>query len=359
MKVLLIAPELFTTDSGIPRMLRLYLKALCENAPVANSVGFVTLNDTEIDSKQLQAYSTSHLSTWAACARSKFKFVRETLQRSRNADTILCGHIAQLPVAWLASLLRPKLKIILIAHGIEIWRPFGFWERLALNKAHRILCVSDFTRREILQQIRLDERRLVVVPNALDPYLVSHRETNVPPASDQPVILTVSRLTIADNYKGVDHLISAMPAILESSPKTVLRIIGRGDDIPRLQNLRDQLALSDSVQFAGFVSDEQLPLEFAGATCFALPSLKEGFGLVYLEAMSAGKPCLGAKAGGAPEVITPESGTLVSYGDITAITKGCLDMLTKIWDPAVIRACAEKFSYPRFKTRLAAALSSS
>ncbi len=356
MKTLLLAPELFTTDSGIPRILRLYLKALCEIAGDKDRVRFVALNDVNIDSADLRPYSGPALAEWTACNREKKQFVRDVLRLSRGTQLIICGHVAQLPVAWLASLLRPGLRYLLVAHGIEVWRPFTFWERRALKGAHRILCVSEFTRRELLKHIRLDERRLVVLPNALDPLLESGADAAAISTS-QPVILTVSRLSSSDRYKGIDHLIAAMPAILAAAPGTKLRVIGRGDDAHRLQDLAREHRLGSAVEFAGFVSDEQLRHEFARCTLFALPSQKEGFGLVYLEAMAAGKPCLAANEGGAPEVISALSGQLVPYGDVPAIAAACADMLGRNWDAQAILACAREFSYPRFRERLAPLLS--
>lgn len=217
MNTLLLAPELFTTDSGIPRILRLYLKALCEIASGSDRVSFVALNDSTVDSADLRAYCNPALSQWSACNRDKKRFVRDTLRISRRADLVICGHIAQLPVAWLASILRPGLRYMLVAHGIEVWRPFSFLERLALRRASRVLCVSDFTRRQILDRVSLDSSRLVVLPNTLDPHLEAVAEP-VPTDPAHPVLLTVSRLSSADRYKGIDHLIEAMPAVLRAFP---------------------------------------------------------------------------------------------------------------------------------------------
>ncbi|HTJ78555.1 MAG TPA: glycosyltransferase family 4 protein [Rariglobus sp.] len=356
MKTLLLAPELFMTDSGIPRMLRLYLKALCDLSGEKDRVRFVALNDANIDSSDLRPYSGHALAEWTACNRSKKEFINDALRLSRGVRLIICGHVAQLPVAWFASLLRPGLRYMLVAHGIEVWRPFTFWERRALKGAHRILCVSEFTRRELLKNIRLDDRRLVVLLNALDPRLEPGKDATAISTS-QPVILTVSRLSPGDSYKGIDHLIEAMPAILAAAPGTKLRVIGRGDDAHRLQDLAREHKLGAAVEFAGFVSDDQLRHEFARCTLFALPSQKEGFGLVYLEAMASGKPCLAADSGGAPEVVTPDCGGLVPYGDVPAIASACLHMLAKNWNIEKIQACAREFSYPRFQGRLAMILS--
>lgn len=353
MKTLLLAPELFTTDSGIPRCLRLYLKALCELTGEKDRVNFVALNDASIDSADLRPYSTpAALDKWGACNRDKTAFVRAVLSLSTGTRLIICGHIAQLPVAWLASWLRPGLRYALVAHGIEVWRPFGFLEKRALKGAWRIFCVSDFTRREIHKHIALDPARLVVLSNALDPALDSAAESQPATLNPQPVILTVSRLSSSDRYKGIDHLIQAMPTILASAPATKLRIVGRGDDRPRLHQLARDLGIDAAVEFAGYVDDRQLRHEFARCTVFALPSEKEGFGLVYVEAMAHGKPCIAANAGGAPEVISPESGLLVPYGDIPSLAAACITALTAPWNSAAIRACARRFSYQEFRNRL-------
>ena len=354
MNTLLLAPELFTTDSGIPRILRLYLKALCELAGEKDRVRFVTLNDVSVDSADLRPYTNPRvLDQWEACGRDKRRFIGAALRLSASTRLIVCGHVAQLPVAWLASWRRPGLRYALIAHGIEVWRPFTFVERRALKGAWRVFCVSNYTRSELLKNVALDPARVVVLPNALDPELDADGIDSEHVTTSQPVILTVSRLSASDRYKGIDHLIEAMPAILLAAPGTKLRIVGRGDDRPRLQQLVRDHQLGSAVEFAGYVDDRQLRHEFARCTVFALPSQKEGFGLVYLEAMAHGKPCIAANAGGAPEVITPESGRLVPFADVPALATACTDVLATNWNTAAIKAHGDSYAYPKFVTKLA------
>lgn len=353
MNTLLLAPELFTTDSGIPRILRLYLKALCDLSGEKDRVRFVTLNDANIDTADLRPYSTPALGRWESCNRSKADFIGSTLELSSETQVLVCGHIAQLPVAWLAGLRRPRMRYALVAHGIEVWRPYTFWERVALRGAWRIFCVSEFTRTEMLKHIRVDPARIVVLPNALDPELAADGVDSNTITTHQPVILTVSRLSSTDRYKGIDHLIEAMPEILKAAPGTKLRIVGRGDDSQRLQNLARTHQLAESVEFAGFVSNEQLRHEFARCTVFALPSEKEGFGLVYLEAMAHGKPCIAADSGGSPEVVNEDCGFVVPYGDVAALTKSCIAALTQRWDAQDIsRKTHARFGFDAFRERL-------
>jgi phosphatidyl-myo-inositol dimannoside synthase len=354
-KTLLLAPELFAGGGGIARMLRLYLKAMCELSQNGDRVGFVSLNDSVVDSADLARYSGSALSEWRVCSRSKIAFSRATLSKGVRSDRIVCGHVAQLPLAWAASLLRPGVPYFLVAHGIEVWRPFTFLERRALRSARCAWCVSEFTRQQLVRHARIPSLRTAVLPNALDPYL--------DPASPQPLpdgpptILTLSRLSKSESYKGIADLIAAMPAVLGQIPDARLQIVGRGDGLAGLQLLARELGLTQSVVFSGYRSDSELHGDFAGCRLFALPSEKEGFGLVYLEAMANGRPCLGARSGGVPEIITPETGVLVDFGDVPGIAAEIVNAVRRDWRTESLLERAQMFSYLRFKERLALLLS--
>ena len=353
-RTLLLAPEIFASEGGIPRILQTYLKALCELPEADHAVRLLALNDSALASNDLRRCAPNGLDDWFVCSRNKARFVRAALRLSRGCDRIVCGHVAQLPVAWLARQFNPRLRYYLVAHGIEVWRKFKLTERVALRGAEKIFCVSDFTRRELQKNCRLAEGQAVVLHNALDPHF--EIAGGRPLAQCPPVIVVVTRLTYDDRYKGVQHLIEAMPAIRAAVPGATLRIIGRGDDLPRLQTLRNRLGLTAAVEFLGFVNDKRLADEMRECRLFALPSKKEGFGLVFLEAMAHGRPCLGARAGGIPEVITEETGVLVDYGDVPGIAAASIAALGRAWDEEAILARARHFSYSQFQSRLASLL---
>jgi phosphatidylinositol alpha-1,6-mannosyltransferase len=352
---LLLTPDLFTGDGGISRILRLYLKAMCELPGNGDAVRLVSLNDRLFDSTDMRRYTTGKLVEWEVCSRSKVEFCGAALRMGLRSDRIVCGHIAQLPVAWAVSRLVSRKTYYLIAHGIEVWRPFTFLERRALSGARLVLCVSEFTRSRLLEQCRLPRERTAILPNALDPRL--EPASPVSAADGPPVILSVSRLSIADSYKGIEHLIAAMPAVRAEIPDARLRIVGRGDGMAGLQALARNLSMAEAVEFVGYVSDSDLHLELTRCRMFALPSQKEGFGLVYLEAMAHGRPSLGARSGGVPEVITPDTGVLVDYGDVPGIAAATVAALRRDWPIGPLLERARFFSYLRFKERFASLLS--
>lgn len=361
MRLLLLSPELFLADGGIARIMRLYLKALCEICGPDGEVRSVVLNDRTGPEPNLAGYANERLREHSGCQRDKVRYTWHTIRLGRAADRLICGHLHQLPAALLARVFNPRLRYYLVAHGIEVWRPYTRLEKMALRHAHRIICISEYTRRQMLRFYPdLDPARLLVVPNTLDPNLAP--EPVPTPAGAMrapgPVILTVGRLAASDKYKGYDTLIEAMPLVLEDFPQATLRIVGNGDDVERLRALAAQHGVAASVVFTGTISDEALRAEYAACDLFALLSRKEGFGLVFLEAMIHGKPCLGAQAGGVREVINDEVGALAAYGNIPGIAAAISDLVAYPRDPAVIKAHAATFAFPAFRQRLAQALAS-
>lgn len=358
MKALLLCPELYATEGGIPRMSRLYLRALIEDRSY-RQISLIVLNDSQLPAKRVTTDESATRVKAFSAGGGRLRFVLRTLGEARAARRLICGHLHLLPVARLAQLLNPRLAIYLVAHGIEIDRPIGFLLRWALRGTTRIWCVSADTRARLLtRQPDLPASRMLVLPNAFEPTLISPPS---PPGSvaEKPAtdafILTVSRLDRRESYKGIDQLIAAFATVHVSEPRVRLRIVGGGDDLDRLRALVRERELDAWVDFTGTVDDTQLKSEFASCRIFALPSTREGFGLVFIEAMAHGKPCVGVRAGGVPEIISGESGRLAQPNDIPLLAAVLIEALRHDWDPELIRAHAARYSFGEFQQRLAAA----
>lgn len=362
MKAVLLAPEFAASDGGIQRILRLYLHALAED-PAHRSLALVALNDAPADLGRLPAFAARVLEgkplAAAACSRSKLAFTRAAWSAGSGAGRVVCGHLAQLPVAALST--RPGGRLALVAHGIEVWRKPSLPELLALRRCDRVFCVSRYTRDQLAALHPWLAPRLRVVPNALDPELLSSPVPEAPPSGKPPVILCVGRLSAADSYKGYDLLLQAFallpPSAFHSHPELVprLRFVGDGDDRPRLEALAATLRVAERVEFSGRLSDADLRRAFADSTCFALPSTGEGFGLVYLEALAAGRPCVGLQSTAVPELVTPQVGVLAEPGHPAALAAALAECLSRFWDTAELRQAALCYSYPHLVTALATA----
>lgn len=139
-------------------------------------------------------------------------------------------------------------------------------------------------------------------------------------------IVTVARLV---RWKGIDHLIAAVPSLRARRPAVRLRVVGDGPDRPRLERLAHEHGVADITEFVGLVSREEVRRELAAASAFVLPSAYEGLPHVVLEAMAMSCPVVAAAAGGTREVVRDGvDGLLIPYGDPIALAAALMRVLT-------------------------------
>jgi phosphatidylinositol alpha-1,6-mannosyltransferase len=180
--------------------------------------------------------------------------------------------------------------------------------------------------------------------------------------SDGPIVLVVGRMHASEAYKGHDQLIEAWPAVVGQVPNANLVVVGDGSDRPRLEYKARLVAGGGRIRFVGFAPQALLEACYRTASVFALPSRGEGFGLVYLEAMARGLPCIGSRQDAAGDVIVDgATGYLVDHtntGDLaTRIVRLLTDDATRrAMGAAGSRRLATEFSEAAFGERLIAAI---
>jgi len=123
------------------------------------------------------------------------------------------------------------------------------------------------------------------------------------PAAGRPTVLCVARLY---PRKRVDDLLVAADLLRQRIPRVQVRIVGDGPEGPKIRTLHRRLGLDDTVVLLGHVERNVLALEYSRADCFCLPTVQEGFGLVFAEAMAAGLPVVTTPSGG-PEALARDS----------------------------------------------------
>jgi len=235
----------------------------------------------------------------------------------------------------LATYLTSKIlgiPYILHAHGLEFidckktWLDkikYGLfrnrYKSLILRNAKRIIACSHFTK-NIVIKLGAIEDNVNIIFNGVDidmfkPGLDSAKIIARHKLEGKKIILTVSRLK---RYKGHETVINLMPALLRRIPDVVYLIIGPGPGREFLMSLVEKLNLQNKVIFIGRVSDS-LPRYYNACNLYIMLTKEwldkgefEGFGLVFLEANSCGKPVIGAKTGGIPDaIIDGKTGYLV------------------------------------------------
>jgi phosphatidylinositol alpha-1,6-mannosyltransferase len=172
----------------------------------------------------------------------------------------------------------------------------------------------------------------------------------------------VGRLCADEGYKGHRQMIEAWSFVLERIPEAQLWIVGDGDLRPSLEDLARQHVPTGSVRFYGQVSEVEKEQLLARCSCLALPSRGEGFGLVYVEAMRMGRPCLVSDVDAGREVVNPpEAGLAVDPGDSRAIVDAVNRLLTtgtewEQWSRCARSRYEEHFTREHFHQRLVATL---
>lgn len=261
------------------------------------------------------------------CNDNKWKtlwsFLR-TLIRS-HPTIIVYGHVLLVPLAPLAKLLRPRSNQVLLAHGYEVWdRPGPLSRWLVRTFIDVVGAVSDYTADRMALAYGLPKDRFVKLINAVDT-----DDFQAPAEADLPGsfnLLTVARLHPRDREKHVDAVISALPMVLEGHPRTHLFVVGDGPLRTELERIAHSRGVSDHVHFLGTVDDDVRETLYAGTDLFVLPSVQEGFGIVYLEAWRHSLPVIAGNGGAAPEVVTEGVTGLVVEPEPSAVA-GAISIL--------------------------------
>jgi phosphatidylinositol alpha-1,6-mannosyltransferase len=297
---------------------------------------------------------------WSA-ENSPYKFVAKVASAALGAvpttERVLAMHVhlagTAMPLVWRGA----HLSIFL--HGIEVWKPMRMRERIALKAATAVLANSECTVQRFFEANRdfrdlsIDLCPLGIAP--LDAWIAKPR------MKQERFALIVGRLVGESRYKGHDELLELWPAVLEQFPGFHLVIAGDGSYRPHLQQKASALGLQDAVHFTGSVSDEELQQLYSDCDFFVMPSVGEGFGLVYLEAMRAHKACIGAPGAAAFVIADGETGIIADPCSKDELLKAILALIgqpqrTIQMGNAGYDRFLSKFTAERFGKTLLAAL---
>ena len=208
--------------------------------------------------------------------------------------------------------LAASVPVVVTVHDLTLLRHpelLPLWTRLygrtalraVVRAAARVIAVSEFTKREVVELLGVQEERVRVVPNAAD-----ERFTPEGPGAEGEYVLTVGTL---EPRKNLPRLAAAARAL-----GVELRVAGA-------RGWGDVDVAGDGVRWLGEVADEELPALYRGALCVAYPSLYEGFGIPVLEAMACGAAVVTSRGTAMEEVAGPAA-VLVDPRDVDAIAYG-------------------------------------
>ncbi|MFN6484679.1 MULTISPECIES: glycosyltransferase family 4 protein [unclassified Nostoc] len=367
----LIFPNIFDFKGGIQVYSIFLLKALQDVYPEADYDVFLKYDKQSlIQSQDLQFLSSTRFHYFGDFPKllQPILFATKIINLGilKRPTIAISTHVNYAIACYVLKLLTGTPYWV-VAHGLEVWDIENNATKLALTKADKIISVSNYTRKRLLEDKSIDPEKIVLLPNTFD---ASQFKINPKPAyllkrynlsNEQPVILTVTRLGRMAKYKGYDQILQALIKVRLHVPNVHFILAGKGDDLPRINDLVSSLNLQDCVTIAGFVPDEELCDYYNLCDVFALPSKGEGFGIVYLEALACGKPVLAGNQDGSVDPLAEgELGCLVDPDNVEEIADNLIQILQGncsnpvVYQPEYLQQrTVETYDFSQFRATLA------
>ncbi len=360
--ILFLTLRIFSATGGIEKVCRIMGKALYENTLQTNSkMAVCSMYDFDEDAVDNPYFPTEYFCGYGI---HKLDFIQAMVRKGMQYDTLILSHINLLPIAWLLKKLQPKKKIILLAHGIEIWYPISRRRNKMLQLCDALFCVSAYTAEAVSKAHNYPATKTKVLNNCLDPFMpLPQQNLNTDRLlkkyglqRDDQILMTLCRLSSKERYKGYEKVILAMAALKETFPNLKYVIAGSADEGEKLmiEALIRTNNLEGKVILAGYIKDEELEAHFKMCSIYIMPSKGEGFGVVFLEAMYFGLPVIAGNLDGSVDALDKGNlGFLIDPNNNNAIQNAIKEILEapKKYQPNQERM-KELFSYEVYKFKL-------
>jgi glycosyltransferase involved in cell wall biosynthesis len=318
----------FSQTGGIEKVNRLILQALEENdsdTPKNDRAFAYGLHDSAIDDRYTRPYYTKGFSG------NTNSFLYTLFFNRKQFNRVIVGHLNLAPAVWLMKIAHPTLQITVMTHGIEAWHKQKGFKKWLLQKADTIVSVSNYTREQLVQNSGIDGSKISVLPNALDTYFktpdlqnkLGYLKSRYHLKEKDMVLLTIARMSSAEQFKGYDMVLYAIANLPASQKKHLKYILAGKSDKPefaRIQQLIADYKLQDHVIMPGFIEDDEIQDHYQLANLFLMPSTMEGFGIVLIESFASGTHVVAGNGDGSKEALrNGKFGMLINPSDPLAI----------------------------------------
>ena len=298
---------------------------------------------------------------------NKILFALKSAAEGAKSNTIIISHINLLSIALLIKILNKNARIIMMAHGTEVWRGISTWKKVFIKKHVTIWAVSNFTREQLKNIHKVNPTQIVTLHNCIDPFFKIPSEFAKPIKllnrykllDEQPLILSIARLTKFDKAKGYDRTLEIIPKLLVEFPDLRYLICGKYDkqEKTRLEELIKKHHLQKTVDLVNFIPEDELEEYYRLADVFILPSEKEGFGLVFIEAAACGCRIVSGNTDGSTDAMqNGKLGIMVDPNNPDQIKEAVAKHLRKPFNYQEARniqkICLNHFSHDQYTKRV-------
>ena len=334
--ILFLTLRIFSATGGIEKVGKVVCKALTDLS-AGNQLGQLAVYSMYDETNEADEKYISK-AIFKGFGQRKFQFVTASVKEGCATKVVILSHINLLVIGYLIKLFSPHTKLILIAHGIEVWEPLNVFKKQMLKKCDKILCVSEFTRQKMVDLFTLPMENLLVLNNCLDPFLLPEQKESKDEkllsklgfSNTDVVLMTLTRLSSKDLYKGYDQVLESIYLLKADYPSIKYLIVGKydADEKQRIDRIVERLSLQQQVVFTGYIPDKELSRHYHVADLYIMPSKKEGFGIVFIEAMLYGLPVIaGNKDGSTDALLQGRLGVLIDPDNQEAITEAIKKVL--------------------------------
>lgn len=177
-------------------------------------------------------------------------------------------------------------------------------EREGMEKADRVVAVSQFTKNILTKHYGIKADKIDVVHNAIDPEDYKHfyaEDVRRMKAHFGKIVLFAGRLTL---QKGPDWFLKAAKRVLEFMPDVTFIVAGSGDMERQIIRQAAYYGISNKIFFTGFLRGDELNKIYQAADLYVMPSVSEPFGITPLESLANGSPVIVSKQSGVAEILS-------------------------------------------------------
>jgi len=362
-KILFLALDIFKTTGGVQNVCRTLAHALTNTKYFCDRVTIYSAYD------KLEEPNYKYIDPicFRGFEKDKIKFSKSAILKGAKSDTIIISHIHLLKIVMCIKMLNPRVRIILIAHGAEVWKNMHPMSRLFVRKYIEAFCVSHYTAKMMAVLHKIKPAKLKILNNGLDPFFEIPNHFQKPDyllkkynlSMDQPVLLSICRLNAKERLKGYESVLKALPALLKDFPNLHYLLGGQSDKSEKshITMLVKMLGLQNNVSLTDFIPEAEMSAHYTLADVFVLPSQKEGFGLVFIEAAACGcRVISGNKDGSADALGNGMLGTMINPESRVelqqAIKKVIREGRNRITSGRTQRRCLKHFSYNTYVEHL-------
>ena len=333
-----------------------------------HKVRLLSLHDSQIgDRPNIKFTSAKH---------SKFLFLLYSIYEVLKSDIIFLGHCnLAFPLTLLNKYIFKK-KIYLFVHGIEVWQTLPTYKRNAINLCNNLLTVSEFTAQKASKTLGINRDKFTIFHNTLS-FDNSFSIATQKPAKlleryqlkeHDLLLLTITRLSYTEKNKGYDKVILALPQLLVKYPNLKYILAGKVDtsEKERILKLIQDLGVEEAVNLVGFITENELVAHYQLCDLFIMPSTKEGFGIVFIEATACGKPVIaGNKDGSVEALLQGQTGCLIDPENSLEISQAIDDYFSQQWPVHLTKGeilrkvTIENFGFEKMKQNLEAIIGQS